>query len=223
MTEKYINRLTKEEEEENARKAQNDEWSHITGVGTKIEALDPLSVSDRTIIFGKDKSSSKAGVVKEKSEEFMDQMNNTNQYLKFINAHLVEKKNKINMLKEQERKFKEEVAALQNNTIKPREELERVNCKYITENDKESLLAHIEKEQNVLREKLLHHTMQIEKINEEIRQKDEQIAHIRNEIETIDKNATSTPDPLKIIEMELERLGIKDDSKIRQAMSQLKR
>lgn len=223
MTEKYINRLTKEEEEENARKAQNDEWSHITGVGTKIEALDPLSVSDRTIIFGKDKSSSKAGVVKEKSEEFMDQMNNTNQYLKFINAHLVEKKNKINMLKEQERKFKEEVAALQNNTIKPREELERVNCKYITENDKKSLLAHMEKEQNVLREKLLHHTMQIEKINEEIRQKDEQIAHIRNEIETIDKNATSTPDPLKIIEMELERLGIKDDSKIRQAMSQLKR
>lgn len=223
MTEKYINRLTKEEEEENARKAQNDEWSHITGVGTKIEALDPLSVSDRTIIFGKDKSSTKAGVVREKSEEFMDQMNNTNQYLKFINAHLVEKKNRINMLKEQERKFKEEVAALQNNTIKPREELERVNCKYITENDKKSLLAHMEKEQNILREKLAHHATQIEKINEEIRQKGEQITHIRNEIETIDKSAQVAPDPLKIIEMELERLGIKDDSKIRQAMSQLKR
>lgn len=221
MTEKYINRRTKEEED--ARKAQDDEWSHITGAGTKIEALDPLSVSDRTIVFGKDKSSSKAGAVKEKSEEFMDQMNNTNQYLKFINAHLVEKKNKINMLKEQERKFKEEVAALQNNTIKPRDELEKVNCKYITENDKKSLLSHMEKEQNILREKLSHHATQIEKINEEIRQKDEQIAHIRDEIETTDNSMPSAPDPLKVIEAELARLGIKDDSKIREAMSQLKR
>jgi len=220
LAEKYINRRTKEEED--AQKAQDDEWSHITGAGTKIEALDPLSVSDRTIVFGKDKSASKAGAVKEKAEEFMDQMNNTNQYLKFINAHLVEKKNKINMLKEQERKFKEEVAALQNNSIKPRDELEKVNCKYITENDKKSLLAHMEKEQNILREKLSHHATQIEKINEEIRQKDEQIAHIRDEIETV-KDAPSAPDPLKVIEAELARLGIKDDSKIREAMSQLKR
>lgn len=227
MVEKHINRRTKEEEDLRKRYNQNanaeDEWAHITGAGTKIEAFDPLAVSDRTIMFGKEKAhATKEEAVKEKSGEFMDQINNTNQYLKFINAHLVEKKNHLDRIREAERKFKEEVESLQNDTLKPRADLEKVNSKYITENEKKSILVHLENERDSLREKIAHHMSQIEKLQGEILEKDGKITCLAKEIQDA-KKEQKPDDPVKIIEMELAKLGINDDARIRQAIDLLKK
>lgn len=220
LTEKHINRISKEEELKKRPQSSDDEWSHITGAGTKIEAIDPLSVSDRTIIFGKERGpTTKETVVKEKSEEFLDQMNNTNQYLKFVNAHLMEKKNQVDRLKEAEKKFKEEIESLQNNTVKPRDELDRVNYKYITENDKKSILVHLEQERNRLKEKLAHHVQQIDTTQSEIIQKEQQIMAITKEMQSAPQE--QLVDPVKIIEAELARLGISEDAKIREAVNML--
>lgn len=226
MTEKHINKITKEQEElkkhYNQNTSSDDEWSHITGAGTKIEAVDPMAVTDRMIIFGKDRGQvTKEEVIKEKSEEFMDQINNTNQYLKFVNAHLVEKKNKINRLKEAEKRFKEELESLQtSNIVKPRDELEKINCKYITEGDKKSLLIHLESEQNQLKEKMAYHMTQVEKARHEISKKEEQIQYLKQEIENTVNQQPKNLDPLKVIEQEIARLGI-DDPKIREAIELL--
>lgn len=220
MTEKHINRISKEEELKKKSQSADDEWAHITGSGTKIEAVDPLSVSDRTIIFGKERGpTTKETVVKEKSEEFLDQMNNTNQYLKFVNAHLMEKKNRVDRLKEAEKKFKEEIESLQNSTVKPRDELDRVNYKYITENDKKSILVHLEQERDRLKEKLAHHMQQIETAQSEIIQKEQQIMAVAKEVQSAPQEQAI--DPVKIIEAELARLGITEDAKIREAVNML--
>jgi len=224
MVEKHINRIRKEDElKKQSQISSDDEWSHITGSGTKIEAADPLAVTDRTIIFGKEKSAAtKAEVVKEKSEEFMDQMNNTNQYLKFVNAHLQEKKNKIEKMKEAERKFKEEIESLQNNvSVKPRGDLDKINSKYITDNDKKSILVHLEREKERLKEKMSHHIQQIETAKQEIDQKEAQILEIKKEIQSPVQKREWDVDPIKIIESELARLGINDESKIIDAINQL--
>lgn len=223
MAEKHINKITREQEELKKHYGQNtsaeDEWSHITGVGTKIDAADPMAVTDRMIIFGRDQvKSTKAEVIKEKSEEFMDQINNTNQYLKFVNAHLVEKKNKLDKLKEAEKRFKEEIESLQADKVKPRDELEKVNYKYVTEADRKSLLVHLENEKNHLKEKISYHAEQLEKTRKEIDKKEEQIQYLKHEIENATNQQSKTADPLKVIEQELARLGVKDNSKIREAM-----
>ena len=193
-----------------------DEWAHITGVGSKIEVIDPLAVMDRSIIFGKDTvKSTKAEIMKEKTDQFKDQMGNASQYLKFVNAHLAVKKVQLDKIKEREKKFKEEIDALQGNDIKPRSELDKVNYKYITENDIKSLIIHMKSEHEQLKEKLSHQESQVEKTKAELQQKEEQLQHIQNEAEQKNKEKKVTQimeDPLLIIKEELKKLGIRDDS-----------
>jgi chromosome segregation ATPase len=219
MVEKYLNRKDDDDE---------DEGSHISELGLKLEdstgSIDPMEVKARTITFGKEVSDApKDVVVKEKSEKFKDQMSNTNQYLKFINAHLAEKKSKIEKLKESERRFKEEIESLQNDQVKPRAELDKVNYKYITENDTKSLLAHLETERHILQEKLSHQEQQIKNTVQQIQQKDEHILQIKNELDNIvKKNSQESQDPIAVIKEELAKLGIKDDSaKILDAVNSL--
>mgnify|MGYP003042747706 CR=1 FL=1 len=150
-------------------------------------------------------------VVKEKSQEFKDQMNNTNQYLKFINAHLAENKSKVQKLKEDERRFKEEMESLQSGTIKSRPELDKVNYKYINENDTRSLFSHLEVERQVLREKLGHQQEQLAKTQLEILAKDEQMKQVQNELDTLKKTPVAN-DPIAVLREELAKLGIQNDS-----------
>jgi chromosome segregation ATPase len=219
MVEKYLNRKDSDDD---------DEESHITDLALKLDdsmgSIDPMEVKARTITFGKEVSNApKDVVVKEKSEKFKDQMSNTNQYLKFINAHLAAKKSKIEKLKESERRFKEEIESLQSDQLKPRAELDKVNYKYITENDTKSLLAHLETERNILQEKLSHQEQQIKNTVQQIQQKDEHIIQIKNELHSlVKKNSQPSEDPIAVIKDELAKLGIKDDSaKILDAVNSL--
>jgi chromosome segregation ATPase len=218
MVEKHINRIS---DEERAKRESDDDWSHITGVGSRIEAIDPLAVTDRTIIFGKDIiPSTKEDAVKEKTDEFKDQIGNTNQYLKFVNAHLAAKKEKLDMLKEREKKFQEEIDALSGNNIKPRSDLDKVNYKYITENDTKSLVVHMASELEQIKEKLTHQESQVQRTKTELQQKEEQIKHLQEEIA---QNKKKVPeDPLLIIREELAKLGIDGSSgKLANALSAL--
>jgi len=225
MVEKHLNRISEEEKAAKERaNDSDDEWSHITGAGTKIEAIDPLAVTDRSIIFGKDiVPSTKEEIVKEKTDQFKDQIGNTNQYLKFVNAHLAAKKEKLDKIKEQEKKFKEEVDLLQGNNSKPRSELDKINYKYITENDTKSLFAHMESELGHIKEKLAHQESQVEKTKSELQQKEEQLKHLQEEIEQRNKikMTAAAEDPVAIIREELAKLGIVDAGKIESALNAL--
>jgi chromosome segregation ATPase len=191
-----------------------DELSHIPEIGPKIDAIDPMAVVARTIVFGKELSNApKETVIKEKAKQFKDQINNTNQYLKFINAHLAEKKSKIAQLRENERRFKEELESLQNNTIKSRDELDKVHYKHIKENDAKSLLTHLELERQSLHEKLQHQQELMEKAKQELSKKEEQIKSVQNELELfMDRKAVQTEDPIFMLKEELAKLGINNES-----------
>ncbi|WP_179368085.1 hypothetical protein [Candidatus Nitrosotenuis sp. DW1] len=220
MAEKHLNRIS-DEEKEQAKKDSDDDWSHITGVGSRIEVVDPLAVTDRTIIFGKDIiPSTKEDVVKEKTDEFKDQIGNTNQYLKFVNAHLAAKKERLDMLKERDRKFQEEIDSLNGNSIKPRSDLDKINYKYITEDDTKSLVIHMASELEQIKEKLTHQESQVQKTKIELRQKEEQLKHLYEEIA---QNKKKIPeDPLAVIREELAKLGIDGNSgKLADALSAL--
>lgn len=217
MVERHISR-----KDDKGGQSDEDEWSHITETGPKLDSIDPLAVVARTIVFGKELgSAAKEVVVKEKSQEFKDQMNNTNQYLKFINAHLAENKSKVQKLKEDERRFKEEIDSLQNSAIKSRPDLDKINYKYINENDTRSLFSHLEVERQVLREKLEHQQEQLAKTKLQILAKDEQMKQVQNELEALKKTPVAN-DPIAVLREELAKLGIQNDSaKILDAVNSL--
>jgi len=218
MPEKHINRLTKSEEDLKKHYNQNtsaeDEWAHITETGPKLEIADAMEVTTRQISFGKEHNfSTKEESVQDKSERFKDDMSNTNQYLKFVNAHLAAKKTKIEKLKQDEKRFKEELESLQAFQVKPRDELDKVHYKRITENDTNSLLLHLQSERESVLEKIAYHQMQLEREKQALGQKDAQISDVKREIELLaKKNQEKQADPIEVIRAELARLGISDDA-----------
>lgn len=218
MPEKHINRLTKSEEDLKKHYNQNtsaeDEWAHITETGPKLEIADAMEVTSRQISFGKERNfSTKEESVQDKSERFKDDMSNTNQYLKFVNAHLAAKKTKIEKLKQDEQRFKEELESLQSFQVKPRTELDKIHYKKITENDTNSLLLHLQSERESVLEKITYHQMQIEREKQTLEQKDVQISDVKKEIEILTKKKQEKQaDPIEVIRAELARLGISDDA-----------
>lgn len=228
MVEKHINRISKAEEDIKKHYHQDvsaeDEWAHITETGPKLDIVDPLAVTARQISFGKEKNyATKEEAVLDKSEKFKDDISNTNQYLKFVNAHLAARTDKIEKLKADKKRFEEEVAALQNNTVKPRSDLDKVNYKNITEHDTNSLLLHLQKERESALEKIAHHQVQIEKIMKDLKEKDVQISEVKKEVQLLNSKKQAPPqDPIEVIRTELARLGINsNDARILGAIKSL--
>ena len=224
---KHINRLTKEDEskkQDSKDISAEDEWSHITELGPKIDIQDPLAVSDRSIFFSKkSQAMTKQEIVQEKSEEFKDDINNTNQYQKFVNVLLKERMNDLKKMLDKDKQFAQELSYFQD-TPKNRVDLEKVNPKYITEDDTKSLIGALESEYDKTTERLEHELSIIEKTKKELDLKRQQIDQLKEELKFIaQKQKTQViDDPVMIIKHELKKLGISDDSgKIAEALKLL--
>lgn len=226
---KHINRVSKEDEELKKHYNQNtdaaDEWSHITGVGSKIEVRDAMDVSDRSIFFSKKPQfQTKQEIVQEQSEIFKDDMNNTHQYQKFVNVLLQEKVKNVKKMLDAEKKFAEEMSFFQD-ISKTRPDLEKINPKYIKESDAVTLVKNLEEDYAKMQMRLEHEQSVIEKTKDQLHAKRQQIAHLKEELSYISqkqKKEQIPDDPILTIKHELKKLGISDDSgKITQALSTL--
>jgi hypothetical protein len=220
---KHINRVTKDGGLTKIdTTSSEDEWSHITELGPKIEIQDPLEVKDRTIFFSsKEQAQTRQEIVQEKAQDLKDQLNNTNQYQKFVNTVLKERVGDLKKMLDQERRFTEELNCFQNSP-KTRQDLEKVNSKYISEAETKSLITTLELEYQKMREKLDYELSKIEKTKSELEAKRQQIAQLKEEFVFIAKKEKKDDvlnDPILTIKHELKKLGISDESgKINEAL-----
>lgn len=219
---KHIGRLTKDGELLKSQDESDDEPSVITELGSKIDIQDPLDVKDRTIFFSsKEIPKTKQEIVQEKSDAIKDQLNTTNQYQKFVNVALKERMGDIKKLLDKEKRFSEELNCFQD-TTKTRQELEKVNSKYITEADTKALLDNLETEYNKMKEKFDYEISRIEKTKTDLQAKRQQIETLKEEMKFIVKKENKQEvinDPVLTLRHELKKLGVSDDSgKITEAL-----
>ncbi len=215
---KHISRVSKDEDLKkhyNQNVDAADEWSHITGVGSKIDSHDALDVVDRAIFFSnKPQLQTKQEIVQEQSEIFKDDISNTHQYQKFVNTLLQEKVKNVKKMLDNEKRFAEEMSFFQN-AAKPRSELDKINPKYIKESDAISLIQNLEDDYAKMQMKLEHEQSVIEKTKNELHLKRQQIEQLKEELSYItqkQKKEEIQDDPILTIKHELKKLGIKDDS-----------
>ncbi len=211
---KHIRRISKEDKSLNKELSAEDEWSHITEVGPKIDIQDPLEVSQRSIFFSKNRqNATRQEIVQEKSEEVKDQINNTNQYQKFVNVLLKAKMDELKKVMENQKRFTEELNCFQD-VQKNRVDLEQINPKYITEDDTKSLINTLESEYERVKERLEHEQAVIEKTKNELELKRKQIDQLKEELKFITQKQKKheVDDPVQMIKHELKKLGITDDS-----------
>jgi DNA repair exonuclease SbcCD ATPase subunit len=200
------------------------DWSHITGIDSKkTKNQDPMLPQERIISFSnRFPNSTMEERIREESEKLKDQVNSTDQYLRFANVIIREKMNRLRQLKDDEKRFQEEIDNLQNK-IKSRYELDKIEPKQMTPNDAKSLVYHLEDEYERMKDRLLYQELIVQKTKDEIAKKRKQIQQVKDELKDLLHKSTKIEmvDPITVLREELKKAGISESSKIFQAINEI--
>jgi hypothetical protein len=214
---KFINRIQKDGSsvKPDTDLSEDEEVSHITERGPRIDIQDPIEVKERTIFFTKEEQpKTQTEIVQEKAQALRDQAETTNQYQKFVNVVLQERMGDLKKVLDKQKRFSEELSCFQD-TPKTRQELEKINTKYINEAETKSLINNLESEYQKTKEQLDYEVAKVEKTKGELETKKQQIEALKEEMKFIvkkGKKAEKIDDPVLTLKHELKKLGVSDDS-----------
>ena len=166
-----------------------DEWAHLTdatGAETKIQAADAADVSDRNIFVGKGKEGTPWEIVSKKTQNLADMTSNISQYVKLVNAYLQEQKKQVVKIQDRKNKFDLEIESLQKDNVQlgklnntPIDEFDLNELNQLVQgltkirNSRQSKIKELKNELTKTGEELRTQDIQIEKINAQIKQKQE--------------------------------------------------
>ncbi|HXG73511.1 MAG TPA: hypothetical protein VNK44_01645 [Candidatus Nitrosotenuis sp.] len=220
---KHIQRIPKDEPKKESRDLGLEEWKFVPGIEPRPETPDPLIAKDRTITFtNKINKATKEEILREKSEELKDQATNTDQYFRFANELIKEKLNKINNLRQSEKKFTAELSNFCDKA-KSREELDVLDPKYITEEDANVLIMRLEEEFERMKDKLLYQELIVQKTKDEIATRRKQIQQVKEKLKSIQKTPTANEitNPIQVLRDELKKAGIDEKNSIFQILNHI--
>ena len=200
-------------------KPDDDTWSRFQPtIGEKIISEEIIPVPDRSITFNRNKFVKMEDNYNNETKEFKDKFSNTAQYLKFLNAHLAEKRDHIDKIVSKQDRFDDDIAAL-NPEYASKEQLDRMDYNKIKVADVQKVLEQIQNERDLIKEKIEHFSDQINQAKVELTNKDKQIGGIKSEIalvETIENLSQSEiekkEDVAEVIQKELKSLAPKNES-----------
>lgn len=199
--------------------SNTDDWSRFEkAVGEKIISEEIFEVPNRAITFDRNYVvRDKEKEFNDKTEEFKDDFSNTAQYLKFVNAHLAEKQDHLDKFVAEKEQFTDDIAVLNPNLI-TKEQLDKKNYTQLKSDDVRKVLANIEEERDLLKEKIDHFTSQMSQAKEDLLNKNMQVDKIKLELsqESIDETPKSKTiiedNSVSDIQEELKLLASKNES-----------
>ncbi|MGQ0791614.1 MAG: coiled-coil domain-containing protein [Nitrosopumilaceae archaeon] len=200
-------------------KPDDDTWSRFQPIlGEKIISEEIIPIPDRSITFNRNKVEKLEDNYNNETKEFKDKFSNTAQYLKFLNAHLAEKKNHLDKIVSDQDRFDDDIASLNPERIS-KEQLDRMNYNKLKVTDVQKVLEKLQNERELIKEKIEHFSNQMNQAKAELTNKDKQIGGIKSEIslaETIENPSQSEiekgKDVAEVIQQELESLAPKNES-----------
>lgn len=209
MIRKHIARKKKDKDD------KDEESYHITiPLGDRV-VDEIIDIPDRSITFNKDPIKTPEEAYRDEVKEVKDDFGNTAQYIKFVNAHLAEKKSKVKQFNEAIDRFDREVAALKSEPQKTKEDLDLINYKNIRPEDVKKVLTHLDAESEAAKAKLDHFTAQAKLAEKQLMEKNEQMDDIKSELKVIEKKFSSKDlegESIESIQNELKSVDSKDDA-----------
>lgn len=219
LDKKHINRRKNSNEDDWSRFKLLEESNTKNNYDEEINSGEIPEIPDRIITFNTNNIvKTKEDKYKEKSDEFKDGFSNTAQYLKFVNAHLADKKEYLNKMLESKERFSNDIADLNPNLV-TKEYLDKKNYSNLKSDDIKLVLDNLEEEKNLLREKIDHFNNNISKANMELEEKNKQIVDIESALsykEMLDdsgeKHIEKEDDVVETLQKELKVVGSKNES-----------
>jgi chromosome segregation ATPase len=170
-----------------------EEWSKISAEDqVENQDADLMYVQDRVITFNKNEAANtKEKEYKNKNKEFKDHVDNTAQYLKFVNAHLAAKQSKLMDLKKQSEDFEKEVAKLKPQDQRTKLDLDLINYNEIKSDDIRKVLSILEKDRDEAKSRVEHFSTQLSQANKELEKKNLEMENAKSELMNIKNNELS--------------------------------
>jgi len=219
LIKKHINKIKNPEDENWADDNRND-WTKLNeSVGEKLDPGEVLEIQDRAITFNnEDVLKTKEENYKKLSNEFKDGFGTTAQYLKFVNAHLANKKDHIEKVLAAKDNFAKEIAAL-NPELVTKEQLDDKNYNKIKSDDIRRVLERLEEEKDALKEKIEYFTSETVQANVELENKNNQVGDIKSELsyiemmeDSVESKIKKEDDGISAIQKELKSIDSKNES-----------
>jgi len=198
----------------------DDEWGHLgEGFGERIESGEVMDIQDRAITFNDEKYvTTKEENYKVESDNFKEKFGDTAQYLKFVNAHLAEKKNHVNKIIEDRDRFYEDLAILNPEKI-TKDQLDKKNYNKLKVDDVRKVLGYVEEERDGIKDKIEHFSTQINIAKEELENKNKEVDEIKSELtfteysENLNQSSNDeTNNATNTIQKELKNMASKNES-----------
>lgn len=168
------------------RQTKNDSQrvSHFTdGIGTKIEVKDVEDIQNRSIFLADESRPTNLEGYNREKLAVQDHFGNTAQYIKFVNASIKEKHQKIQNIHEKHKQFDNEIDSLRFDQPRPKEKLDQMKYREIKALDIIDTLQHLEKEREDIKHRKEHFQKQFNNSETELMKKDKQISEIKAELE----------------------------------------
>jgi len=219
LEKKHINKRKKSEDDDWSNFNRSD-WSNLNeSLEEKMESGEISDIQDRAITFNADKIvKTVEDKYKEQSNEFKDGFGNTAQYLKFVNAHLANKKDHVDKILAAKDQFAIDIAAL-NPELLTKEQLDNKNYNKLKSDDVRSVLQQLEEEKDTLKEKIEYFTNKTVQANEELDNKNNQVIVIKSKIsdtemtvESVESNIEKGNDGVDDIQKELKSIASQNES-----------
>lgn len=180
----YLNRNKNEEFEQDYAEEIEATKKKIERIGPQNDVLDPLEVSLRQIAIEKDleRPKTKEEKVKEEIKEAGHQTRTTNQYQKFINAHIEDRVSKIEQIKHAKSKFDKDIENLREENVGSVKDLTKLSVQNISTKSLDDMLQSLLTNLDITKSKLEYFKNKVISTEQEVLQHENNIQKIKDEI-----------------------------------------
>jgi uncharacterized coiled-coil protein SlyX len=148
---------------------------------------------------------------------------NANQYFRLANEVIKEKIDTLKRFQEGMKRFSE--GGSLKNRIKSKQDLDKINPKYVTEDDAKELITHLEDEYEKTQDRLLCQELILEKTRDEISAKRKEIDEIKEKLDDMlqkrQKIREDMANPIEALKEELKKAGVDDKNQIYQLINEV--
>jgi len=228
LARKFINRQQKRGLDAKKDVSAEDEWAHLSGaqegidakIQAKFEAVDEMSVLDRSITFG-DKVESgpktRYEVLKEETKSVVNAAGTTGKYIRFVNKHIKKQKQEIDRIKQIQENFDHEIDLLQSN----RSKIDNINKKLSPNHDVKTVTESLNLlllEKGITKSKLDNLKKEISSVEDNLQHQEKQITDVNEHLKNKNLIFKKEQQKKQLIQEELKSLmnkfGVKDVSEL---------
>ena len=184
MGRKFINRYKNENYDQEYEEEEEESKKKMERIGPNIDDVDAMDVVMRQITLEKnlDKPKSREDIVKEELQVAGHQTRTTNQFQKYINAHIEDRLSRIDKIKQAKQAFDKDIEALKGDEFQYLTKLKETKVETLSSKAMQEMLHSLTLNKDITKSKLEHFKNRVKETEQELTRQERDIERIEKRI-----------------------------------------